>query len=403
MTTQTLFRGVDAAVFVAALSDRLRMVGVDVGLSATHRFAECLAVIRPTDSSSMYWTARTCLVSDPSQIERFDAVFEAVFDGDGLPIRPKERNTPKPTPNTRGTLLRHSGPTDGLAEAQGRFTTEFRPMVGEDDPSDSAVNDESVTELPEMFPAELSALADEPFASLSRADLDQIGGWLAESISRFPNKPTRRFRSAHSGSVDLRRTVAASRATVAEPIRMMRRRQRLAPRRVVMVGDVSGSMQSFTRIYLHLMRALVVKGDAEVFTFATSLRRVTVQLRDRDPQAAIDRMSDEVEDRFSGTRIAESLKELLASPVWSCRLRGAVVLIASDGWEAGDPAELERAMRRLNRFADRIIWINPRSAEDDYQPSTAGMSAALPFVDTFLSGHSLRSMRQVIDALAGRL
>lgn len=167
-----------------------------------------------------------------------------------------------------------------------------------------------------------------------------------------------------------------------------------------MISDVSGSMESFARIYLHLMRALVMKANAEVFTFSTSLRRVTVQLRDRDPQAAIDRMSNEVTDRFGGTRIAASLNELLASPVWSCRLRGAVVVITSDGWESDEPAALDHAMQRLARFAHRLVWINPRAGDRDFTPSTQGMAAALPHVDSFHSGHSLGAMRDVIAALS---
>lgn len=400
MTGSALFRGVDSAVFVASLCDRLRMAGIEVGLSATQRLAQALAAVPPADPTTMYWVTRSCVVNDPAQLETFDAVFSAVFDSDGLPIRPKERNTPRPMPNTTGTLIRHSGPTDGLSEAQGRFEAGFRPAVSDADDDENPIDDGQTTALPEVFPANIAALADEPFERLSADDLDLIGQWLATAVSSFPQRPSRRYRLAPSGSIDLRRTALRARSTFGEPVRLMRRTQRQKPRRVVMIADVSGSMQSFTRIYLHLMRALVVKSDAEVFTFSTSLRRVTVQLRDRDPQAAIDRMSDEVTDRFSGTRISSSLGELLASPVWSSRLRGSVVLIASDGWETGEPAELARAMRRLGRFANRVVWINPRSAGAEFEPVTQGMSAALPYVDSFVSGHSLRTMREVIDSIS---
>lgn len=393
-----LFRSVDVAVFASAFAARLRYVGIDVGLAATHRFAAALEVCPPADNATVYWVARTCFVSDPNQLARFDALFALVFDGDGLPIRPKERQVARAVPTTTGTLLKQSAPVNGLAEAQGRFTTDFRPSVVDGD--DASDEEPAETVLPEVFPAELAALAGEPFDTLSRADLDTIGAWLESAMRSFPTRRSRRYQPTKKhGAVDLRRTMLAARATFGEPVRVARRAQRTKPRRVVMVGDVSGSMQSFTRIYLHLMRALVVKSDAEVFTFATSLRRVTVQLRDRDPQAAIDRLSDEVSDRFSGTRIASSLHELLASSVWSSRVRGSVVVIASDGWEVADPAELERAMRRLNRLAHRVVWVNPRAGAADFEPLAAGMASALPHVDTFLSGHSLRTLRQVVTEL----
>lgn len=399
MSRSTLFRSVDVAVLAGAFTERLRSVGIDVGLAATHRFAAALNVCPPTNTQSIYWVARVCFVSDPSQIERFDAIFRLVFDSDGLPIRPKERNLAQRPPATTGTLIKQSGPVDGLAEARGRFTTSFRPSLSDADEADDH-GDEDQTGLPEIFPSAIAAFADEPFDQLSPADLDLIGAWLEDAATEFLTRPSRRYRrSKTGGATDLRRTMLAARSTYGEPIRVHRRSHPPKPRRVVMIGDVSGSMQSFTRIYLHLMRALVRTSGAEVFTFATSLRRVTVQLRDRDPQAAIDRMSSEVADRFSGTRIASSLGELLASQVWSSRARGAVVLIASDGWEADKSHDLERVMRRLHRLAHRVIWVNPRAGAPDFEPLTAGMTSALPHVDAMLSGHTLRTMREVIAEL----
>ncbi len=402
MVEQTLFRSVDVGVFVAALTDRLRGAGIAVGLSSSRRLAESLAVCPATDPTTMYWVTRACLVNDPHQIERFDAVFEAVFAGDGLPIRPKERNfeRPPPAPTATGKLLRNSAPTDGMAEAAGRFDTSFRPEIGETSHEVDDESDREQTEIPEIFPAAVAALADEPFDRLSDEDLDCIGVWLEQQMSAFPLRRSRRRQPARSGSIDMRRTIAAARSTAGEPVLLAASRPRLKPRRVVMVGDVSGSMESFTRIYLHLMRALVVKGNAEVFTFSTQLRRVTVQLRDRDPQAAIDRLSSEVTDRFSGTRIATSLADLAQSPVWANSVRGATVLISSDGWDTDEPEHLARAMRRLARLSYRIVWVNPRSAADGFAPSAGGMAAALPWVDAFFSGHSLRSIQHVIEEIA---
>ena len=255
--------------------------------------------------------------------------------------------------------------------------------------------------LPELLPSAIAKMADTPFDQLNAEDLTILGTWLEQVLVDYPQRLSRRLQASAKGRrVDLRATLLAARATAGEPMRLYRREPRRKPRGLVVVADVSGSMESFTRIYLHLMRSLVIGGNAEVFTFATSLRRVTVALRDKDPAVAIDRMTDEVQDRFSGTRIAGSLKQLLSSPVWSSTVRGSVVLIASDGWDIDAPADLARRMRHLRRLAHRIIWINPRAALSDYEPLVGGMEAALPHVDDFCSGHSLNAMRQVLAALA---
>ncbi len=144
----------------------------------------------------------------------------------------------------------------------------------------------------------------------------------------------------------------------------------------------------------------VVHGDAEVFTFSTTLRRVTIPLRERDPQAAIDRMTAEVEDRFSGTKIASSIKELVSSPVWSNAVRGSVVLIASDGWDSDSPEVLEYQLKRLRRMAHRVVWVNPRSAAQGYAPLVGAMAAALPYVDSMVSGHTLRSVVELMSSLS---
>ena len=398
MTESSLFRSVDVAAFVAALAERLREAGVVVGLSSISRCSNALVCCPPTDTSTLYWVTRTCLVHDRSDFATFDAVFAAAFHGDGLPIGPWQRDIGDASVRMAGTLLRQSAPSDGLALAAGRVDGGRRPeIIDEGNEADESVDGV----LPELLPAAIERLADTPFDQLSSEDLDLLGRWLEEMMVRFPTRTSRRHAvSPTGGGIDLRRTLAAARATGAEPIHLARRRRRQRARRVVMVADVSGSMESFTRIHLHLMRTLVVRGSAEVFTFATSLRRVTVQLRDGDPQVAIDRLALEVSDRFGGTRIAASIGELIHSPVWSHVVRGATVIIASDGWDTESPDELGRRMARLKRLAHRVIWVNPRSAAAEYEPLVGGMAAALPHVDELLSGHSLEAMRPVISALA---
>lgn len=402
MADQSLFRGVDGALFVASLVARLREAGLPVGPTAANRLASGLTACRPVDVDTLYWTCRVTLVGDRRELETFDRVFDAVFGGIGLPIAPWQRNAPsegRAIVRTEGSVLRRSVPTDGLMALTARVTSPH-PEVVDDGPDEP---DPDRTELHELVPADLEELAERPFDRLGVEELDRIGRWLARAAPDLPVRRTRRRTPAGRGSIDLRRTLAGARST-GEVMVLARRTATTEPRPLVMVADVSGSMESFTRIHLHLLRAFATRPDVggfEAFVFATSLHRVTPALRQRDAGAVIDRMSAEATDRFGGTRIASSLGRLLASPRWAHTVRGATVVIASDGWDTDPPELLARRMARLARTAHRVVWVNPRTAGPDFRPEVAGMAAALPFVDELCSGHSLVAMGRVIDAIVG--
>ncbi len=394
-----LFRTVDRAVFAAALVDRLRDAGVAIGLSATNRFVECLRVGRPADVTSLYWVARTSLVSDRRDYATFDAVFDALFRDESLAVGAGRHNAARATVRSEGSLVHRSAPVDGFALMAGRASVGQAPEFLDPDPDAEDGSDDAL-EVPELLPSALTGRVDTPFDRLSADELALFGGWIQAHLADFPSRRGRRQRPSPSGGlIDVRRTIAEARRTAGEPVALARRRPRRRPRGVVVLADVSGSMESFTRVYLHLMRALVTHGQAEVFTFATELRRVTVALRDGDADTAIDRVSDEVADRFGGTRLGDSLGLLTASPVWSNSVRGAIVVIASDGWDAGDPLTCERNMARLARMAHRVIWVNPRVAAEEFAPLVGAMSAALPHIDVLLSGHTIRSLFAVLDAV----
>ncbi len=401
MTEAVLFRSVDIGIFASAIIARLRSAGLEVGLASANSFSDGLACCPPTDVSTLYWVSRTCLVRDKSDFEVFDQVFDALFNDFSLAIAETRANVGRAEVKAEGSMLKRSSPVDGLEIMAGRARNTQTPEVTDDEEAASE-SDEDIA-LPELLPSEFAELAETPFDELSPEQLDEIGLWLPSVVAHFPTRQSRRRRSAHRGTkIDLRRTMTAAKSTGGVPMTLARQEVRKKPRSLVMVGDVSGSMESFTRIYLHLMRSLVVFGDAEVFTFSTELRRVTVPLRDKDPQAAIDRMTAEVEDRFGGTRIAQSIGQLVSSPVWSNSLRGAVVLVASDGWDSDTPEALDHQMRRLRRMAHRVIWINPRSAATDFEPLVAGMAAAMAHVDDLVSGHSLAAVRELLAALSQR-
>ena len=384
---------------MAALVGRLRRAGLEVGLSSATVFARAMEVCPPRDPASLYWVARTTLVGDRSDFVAFDAVFSAVFDESGLPPEPRQKDSGDLVVTMRGRVIRSSVPDIESESAAGRVDSGRRPQVVED--SDRPADGGDI-EMAQLLPAPLAHLAEEPFDQLSLEELRQLGEWLEEAVIRFPRRRSRRYVGAPSGgTVDLRRTLRSARGTGGEPVVLCRRRPRTRRRPVVMIADVSGSMESFSRIHLHLMRALVMDGGAEVFTLSTSVRRVTVQLREGDPQRAIDRLSEDVVDRFGGTKIGSGIREVIRNPVWSSSVRGATVLITSDGWDADPPEVLGRAMAALARRAHRVIWVNPRSASDSYRPLVGGMAAALPHVDEFLSGHSMAAMARVITAVEG--
>ena len=351
---------VDHATFVAALSARLRADGIGVSIAPTERLARALALCTPNDVASLYWITRTCVLNDRSEITTFDATFRSIFGRWNPPHisdQPSRAHGPAPAPRTGSLRISAAAPRISTqarhAETSGRFIVQ-EPIKGR------RASDEA--EVLDLLPSERSDKADTPFDQLNPADLKLLTGWLD---GRFDELLTRRSRrrgpDGRSADIDLRRTLMAARSTGGEPMRISYRRQRRLQRRVVTITDVSGSMRVHSRLHLHLARALVLRVNAEAFTISTSLRRVTTQLRHTDNPVAIDRLAEEVVDRFGGTKIGASLRQLLTSPIWSNTVRGAVVVIASDGWDADPPELLGESMQRLSRMAHKVIWVNPRA------------------------------------------
>jgi uncharacterized protein with von Willebrand factor type A (vWA) domain len=207
--------------------------------------------------------------------------------------------------------------------------------------------------------------------------------------------------SAGGKRIDLRATMNASRETGWESLKLARTRPRRRPRRVVLACDVSRSMQPYAAVYLHLMRAAALRRHGlrpEVFAFSTSLTRLTSVLSHRSAEVALRKANAKVTDRYGGTFIGRSLGTLLAPPHGNA-LRGAVVIIASDGWDADPPEVLAHAMARLRRRAATVAWLNPRAAQGDFRPLAGSMAAALPYCDLFLPAHSLTGLRELLMAL----
>ncbi|BBX75197.1 VWA domain-containing protein [Mycobacterium shinjukuense] len=399
MPTPALLRGVDLAAFAAAMVARLRGAGVLVSASGQAGFVQALRRLPPHTPSALYWATRLTLVNRVEELAVFDAVFASVFGSVELDDRRGPgASPPLPGPNTPAAGIVHrAGGRSGSAAAH-TLPWATRTVVAHDDA------DALSLQLPDVLPSRIAALADEPFDRFDPDDLRLLGSWLETAVRRWPRRRSLRFEpSPHGKRIDLRATMNASRATGWEALLLARSRPRRRPRRVVLVCDVSRSMQPYAAIYLHLMRAAALRHGGirpEVFAFSTSLTRLTAVLSHRSAELALQRANAKVTDRYGGTFIGRSVAALLAPP-HGAALRGAVVIIASDGWDSDPPEVLDRALARVRRRAQTLVWLNPRAAHSEFQPLAGSMAAALPYCDLFLPAHSLTGLRQLLLALAG--
>lgn len=394
MNAPLLLPGVDLAAFAVALVARLRMAGAAVTASGAAAFVQALRCIAPRSHSELYWAARLTLVNRVEDLAAFDVVFGAAFDDAVLGLDPPARQ------RRRGTAaVAAPGMSQGPAVAGGGLPWTTRPSSTTADRHDSGVA------VPDLLPSRIVARADEPFDRFDPDDLRLLGSWLQRAMARWPRRQSmRRERNRHGKRVDLRRTMNASRSTGWESMRLERTRPRRRMRRIVLVCDVSRSMQPYSTIYLHLMRATALRRAGirpEVFAFSTSLTRLTPVLSHRSPEVALARANAKVTDRYGGTHLGRSVGALLGPPHGNA-LRGAVVIIASDGWDSDPPEVLERALSRVRRRAELVVWLNPRAAQEGFEPLAGSMAAALPLSDLFLPAHSLTGLRALFDALSAR-
>ncbi|MFC9514647.1 VWA domain-containing protein [Nocardiaceae bacterium NPDC056970] len=396
-----LFRGVDLAAFAVALVTRARSSGIAVSASGAARFTEALRVWPPTDRRRLYWTARVTLVGRQIDLDRFDAVFAAVFADTVLPLDPAARAAGRQAPRHRPARPEPGASAPGRDAGEGRTAPPWVTRQGVPDDATAPVADAAGIWM--RLPSPREDLAGEAFGAFDDADLRALGRGLEAARRRWPTRPSRRREPHRHGRVDLRATMRRAHRTGFEPIRVARDRPRSRPRRIVLVCDVSRSMRGYADAYLHLMRAAVLRsrpGDAEVFAFSTRLTRLTPTLAHRSAEVAAERATERVVDRFGGTHIARSLDALLSSPHGSA-LRGAVVIIASDGWDSDDPADLERAVARVGRRAHRLVWLNPRAAQPGFEPVAGSMAAALPYCDEFLPAHTVRALAEMLEIVGG--
>ena len=365
----------DLPAFVGAFSRRLHDAGVPMTPARSADLARALELVRPISRRRLYWTMRAIVVTDPAQVPAFDAVFAAVFRG---------------------------YETADDEEADDRHAAPIAPGQRGTAPS-SGTRDGEEIEVPLLMASDEERLSQKRFDALEPHELAHLYALMQRLRLETPPRRTRRYeKGRHGQRIDMRRTLRGSLRTGGDPIRLARRHRRVVRRRLVLLCDISGSMEPYARAYLQFLTCAAGSSpNAEAFAFATRLTRLTRALASRSPERAIQRAAETAPDWSSGTRIGDALKAFNDRHGRRGMARGAVVVILSDGWERGDPALVGREMERLARLAHRIVWVNPRVSASAFSVQAGGMVAALPHCDALVSGHSFQALGEVAAAIGG--
>ncbi|MCW3002098.1 MAG: hypothetical protein JWQ20_1396 [Conexibacter sp.] len=367
---------------VGALAAELRARGARIGIGEVLVAHRALAAIDASVRVEAFDALRIVLCSTREDLEVFPEAFAAVFGApdDAEPgaasLQDARQAAPQPDEPAR---------THWAALPAGASVPEEEPA----DPAPAAWSDAEI-------------LRRKDFADYTEADHLAARQLLERLAARVPQRRSRRTRPVPGrGPVyDLRASMLASVRHGTEMVQPCWRDHRRQPRRLVLVCDVSGSMAPYARVLLQYVQAIVAtQARAEAFVFGTRLTRLTAELAGRDPDAAIARATAQAADWSGGTRIGAALAQL--NREHGRRVgRGALVVVLSDGWDRGDPAELGAELARLGRCAHRVVWLSPPAADPQYEPLTRGMRAALPHVDRLMPGNSISSLEDLADLFA---
>jgi len=378
----------------------LRLAGIDVHAGRLAELAAALAYVDLGVRDDVYHACRALLVRRQDQIAIFDLAFAAFWreHHERQPGHTRAMQSAEPRASVVETL-------DVLAPEDLDATAGSDGASGVDRNADDAPEDDALTPEARIRTwSDSGALAGKDFAAFTTDELAEARAALSRLIWQPGTRRTRRWVRGRGPRVDLRRAIARSLRTGGDVVKLPRRTRRLRPRPLVLLCDVSGSMERYSRMLLHFAHAVTLRHQrVETFLFSTRLTRVTRELRATGPDEALAAVSESVTDWSGGTRIGAVVKEFHQR--WARRVLhgGPVALLISDGWDRGDPAELGEQIARLQRSCHRLIWLNPLIGTADYAPLTRGLQAALPFVDDFLPVRTLTNLAQLaihLNALA---
>ena len=354
----------------------LRRTGINVSAERSRVYLQAIAEIDLERPDDMRAAGRTALISRQADLASFDLAFDLFWS------------------LLRGGRLSMPVPSARRPKAE---AGQIEVPVGVV-PSSMA---SAVQRTARVTASSTELLRRTDFSAMTAAERAAAARFL-ERLQWSPGRrPSRRFRPSRNGArLDARATMRKSLATHGEPAVLLGRAPRVKRRPLVILCDVSGSMEAYTRLLLHMSHALARGwGRVETFTFGTRLTRITRDLRERRPDEALARVSRAVSDWSGGTRIGDALHEFNLR--WSRRVlgRGAIVLLVTDGWERGDPARLEQEASRLQRAAYRLIWLDPLSGTRDYSPDARGARALSGRTDDHLAANTLNSLSRIADLL----
>jgi uncharacterized protein with von Willebrand factor type A (vWA) domain len=376
----------------------LRAVGLRAQPDRMILLAEALRTIGFGAREDVKAAASSILVRSPEEIPKFDVAFETFWSAATARDADAARNSKPPDSKPRDREPDSASPE---SRAGAPRTGDAPPLVRDTPPT---ANEQQATfiEGDRSFTYSFAeGLYQKEFSHLTPVELETARELTKRRVWDFGLRYSRRTKPGHGGDTfDHRRTLRGSLRRGGEVLKLDTRERRQKQRDLVLLCDISGSMDRYSRLllqFVHTVRHAV--GHVEAFVFGTRLTRITRELRHREVQAAIDDVSHNVADWAGGTRIGECLREF--NRHWGKRVlsRGAIVIVISDGWDRGDIELLASEMRRLQRSAYRLIWLNPLLGSPQYRPQTVGMQAALPYIDDFLPAHNLKSLMQLAALL----
>jgi uncharacterized protein len=369
---------------LAGFARLLHDAGLDAGPGRLATATRALGQIALHDQAAFRDSLRACFVSRRDDLP----IFEAAFDIYWAP----------PDPRVRAGAIPGRSRALPLAPDRARAWLEALGMNRSQSPRQT--DEESVPPHSSGYSAE-ELLRRKDFEDLTWLETEQVKRLLQQAPWRIAERRTRRLRPARGGRVDLRRTARQSIRSGGELLRLLHRQPRLRRRPLVLLCDVSGSMERYSRLLLIFAHAIARREDVETFVFSTRLTRITRLLRRRDLDRALTQVGRTVHDFSGGTRIGQAIAEF--NRRWARRVlgHGAVVIVVSDGWDRGDPALLSAELSRLRRSSHRLIWLNPLLGSEGYEPVTRGMAAALPYTDDFLAAHNVQALDELGALLAG--
>ena len=352
--------------------DVLRSEGLKISLGSSMDFGLAVTELGAESSENIYWAGRTTLVNRREDVAIYNKVFKSHWLGVDSLVNEVNKLPP--------------------------LEFLFDDLPEESDGEDFRQGENNFLNVKY---SSLETLSSKDFSDCNKAELQELFHLMNEIRFTGEKKKSRRMvPTKKKRQFDFATSVRSSFRTNGEIVREHFRENGERKRRLVLLLDISGSMEVYARVLIRFVHAVMMcRSDVEAFTLGTRLTRITRELSARNLDSALSRASNAVEDWSGGTRLGEGIKEF--NDQWGIRgmARGATVLILSDGWDRGDSETVSEQMERLHRVTHRIVWANPLKATPNYEPLAKGMAAALPHIDNFVEGNSFNSLKDLSKLL----